>query len=146
MFRREPPSPPSATAPSSPSASERGRSATLIATGTRFEGTLLGKTDVLVEGELVGDAKLDANLTIGAGGRAEGTLEATAVRIAGKVIGNVRGRERVEILPSGALEGDVSSAKFVIAEGAFFKGRVEMGGAERESGEKKGGAEGRKGA
>ncbi|MFN7940472.1 MAG: polymer-forming cytoskeletal protein [Thermoanaerobaculia bacterium] len=118
----------------------------MIATGTRFEGTLLGKSDVLVEGELVGDAKLDAHLTIGPGGRAEGALEATAVRIAGKVVGNVRGRERVEILPSGALEGDVSAAKFVIAEGAFFKGRVEMGDGEREVGEKKAGNEAKKGA
>jgi len=50
------------------------------------------------------------------------------VRIGGRVTGNVHGREKVEILPSGRLEGDVAAPRVVLAEGAFFKGKVEMTG------------------
>ena len=46
----------------------------------------------------------------------------------GRVVGNVQGDEKVEILPTGRLEGDVSAPRVVLAEGAFFKGKVEMTG------------------
>ena len=104
---------------------------TLLAPGSRFVGDLLGSTEVLIEGELEGGVRLDANLTIGAEGCVKGEVEARCVRVAGKVVGNVRGRERVEVLGSGALEGDVAAPRVVIAEGAFFKGRVEMTGTEK---------------
>ena len=44
------------------------------------------------------------------------------------MLGNIRGIERVEVLASGSLEGDVAAPRVVIAEGAFFKGKVEMTG------------------
>jgi cytoskeletal protein CcmA (bactofilin family) len=112
---------------------------THIAPGSRFVGELLGATEVLVDGELEGSIRLDGNLTIGSEGRVQGEVEARCVRIAGKVVGNVRGRERVEVLGSGALEGDVGAPRVVISEGAYFKGRVEMTGSEKtepESGER----------
>ena len=48
--------------------------------------------------------------------------------IAGKVVGDVSATERVELLPSGSLEGNIRAPKIVIAEGAQFKGSVDMGG------------------
>jgi len=50
------------------------------------------------------------------------------VRISGRVTGNVAATDRVEVAASGILEGDIAAPRIVIAEGAFFKGRVEMRG------------------
>ncbi len=46
--------------------------------------------------------------------------------VAGQVIGNIIGRESVDIQASGKLEGDVKAPRVAVADGAFFKGRVEM--------------------
>ena len=58
----------------------------------------------------------------------EGPVSAPVVRISGRVTGNVAASDRVEVAASGILEGDIAAPRIVIAEGAFFKGRVEMRG------------------
>jgi cytoskeletal protein CcmA (bactofilin family) len=75
-----------------------------------------------------GDLQVDGVVTVGAEGKVRGEVVARVVKVGGRVVGNVRGGERVEVLQSGSLEGDVAAPRVTIAEGAFFKGRVEMGG------------------
>ena len=101
---------------------------TLIAAGTRITGEVSGPTEVHVEGEVDGDVRVDGTVVVGAEGKVKGEIRARTVRVGGKVAGNLRGSERVEVLPSGSTEGDISAPRVVIAEGAFFKGKVEMGG------------------
>lgn len=101
---------------------------TVIATGTKLAGTLTGSTDILVDGELDGGIDISAAIVVGEGGRVKGNLSGRTARVAGKVVGNVSGTELVELLPSGAVEGNLTAARVVIAEGAFFKGQVEMSG------------------
>jgi cytoskeletal protein CcmA (bactofilin family) len=48
------------------------------------------------------------------------------VRVAGQVVGNVTGAERVEVNAAGSVEGDIAAPRVVIAEGAFFKGKIDM--------------------
>jgi len=131
MFRREtePPRfiPPSSSRETVP-AGERRRQTTLIAPGTLVTGRISGATEVLVEGDVEGDLQVDGVVTVGAEGKVRGEIFARVVKIGGRVTGNVRGGERVEVLPTGSLEGDVAAPRVTIAEGAFFKGRVEMGG------------------
>jgi cytoskeletal protein CcmA (bactofilin family) len=109
-------------APSSPAAT------THIAPGAKITGEVNGTSDLVVDGELEGQVRLESNVTIGAEGRVQGDIVARSVRIGGRVVGNVQGHEKVEILPSGRLEGDVAAPRVVLAEGAFFKGKVEMTG------------------
>ena len=108
--------------PSSPAAT------THIAPGAKITGEVNGTSDLVVDGELEGQVRLESNVTIGAEGRVQGDIVARSVRIGGRVVGNVQGHEKVEILPSGRLEGDVAAPRVVLAEGAFFKGKVEMTG------------------
>ena len=137
IFRREdePRPHPAGSAPHStpPSPTERRPSAaagahTHIAPGAKIAGQVTGSCDLLVDGELEGQVRLDSHVTIGAEGRVRGDIHARTVRIGGRVAGNVHGDEKVEILPTGRLEGDVSAPRVVLAEGAFFKGKVEMTG------------------
>ncbi|MDY7093287.1 MAG: polymer-forming cytoskeletal protein [Acidobacteriota bacterium] len=138
IFRRDNPSPESSTPPRPrpprdvPSPAAR-KGPTHIAAGSRVVGEITGDTEVLVDGQLEGRIQLDSSVTIGREGQVKGEVEAMAVRIEGTVHGNVRGRERVEVLATGSLEGDISAARVVIAEGAFFKGGVDMNSAGRSS-------------
>jgi cytoskeletal protein CcmA (bactofilin family) len=137
IFRREstPPSP-GASAAGSSEASHSAHSAssankrrlTHIAQGTRLTGEVTGATELLVEGELRGEVRVDSTVTIGADGVVEGPITAPVVRVSGRVVGNVLATDRVEVFPSGYLEGDIAAPRVVIAEGAFFKGKVEMRG------------------
>lgn len=101
---------------------------TRIASGTRVTGEISGSTELLIEGEVDGRIRLDGRAVIGQGGGVKGEIDARSVLVAGRVEGPVRGSERVEVGASGRLEGDIAAPRVTIAEGAFFKGKVEMGG------------------
>jgi cytoskeletal protein CcmA (bactofilin family) len=101
---------------------------THIVAGSRVVGEISGGAGVRIDGELEGRVVIDHTVLVGPQGKVQGSLEAGSIEVGGRVEGNLRGREKVEITPTGSLEGDISAPRVVIAEGAFFKGQVEMGG------------------
>ncbi len=130
IFRKDNPSsaPASPGGPSASSSSSQRRRLTHVAPGTRLKGEVTGSTELLIDGEVEGEVRLDAAVTVGAEGSVVGPVTAPTVRIAGRVVGNVTASDRVEVAPTGSLEGDVAAPRIVISEGAFFKGSVEMKG------------------
>lgn len=104
-----------------------------LALGSRVEGAITGSADWLVDGELVGSLQLEGRATIGSSGKVLGTVAARTVRIAGRVEGDVVATERVEVVASGHLEGNITAKRVIIAEGAFFKGSVAMAAPEPKS-------------
>ena len=128
IFRRENASSPAASGgPSEPAGSQK-RRLTHVAPGTRVRGEVTGPTELLIEGEVECEIRLDATVTVGAEGAVQGPIFAPVVRVGGRVMGNVAASDRVEVAPSGSVEGDISAPRIIIAEGAFFRGRVEMKG------------------
>jgi cytoskeletal protein CcmA (bactofilin family) len=125
IFHRGTPPAPATSGPSDPGSR---RHLTHIAAGTLLHGAVTGSTELLIEGEVHGEVRVDAMVTVGAEGVVEGPVSAPVVRVSGRVTGNVAASDRVEVSPSGILEGDIAAPRIVIAEGAFFKGRVEMRG------------------
>src|SRR5207247_9133488 len=65
-------------------------------------------------------------LTIRPNGKSKARLYATAIVIAGDVHGHVYAKERVEIAPTVRLNGDIAAPRITIADGAHFKGSVDM--------------------
>jgi cytoskeletal protein CcmA (bactofilin family) len=129
IFRRETTSdsPAGSGAPAeSASGSSPKRRLTHIAAGTRLHGEISGATEVLVDGEVAGEVRVEAPVVVGAEGVVEGPISAPAVRVGGRVVGDVQATDRVEVLATGSLEGNISAPRVVISEGAFFKGRIEM--------------------
>ena len=88
---------------------------------------ITGSASLIVEGEVNGRVQLENEVSVGREGLVTGEIDARAVRIGGRVRGNIRGADMIEILQTGSVEGDVRSPRVVIADGAFFKGKVEMG-------------------
>ena len=101
------------------------------------KGELTGTEDLTIDGRVEGKIELkDHNLTIGPNGKIKADVYAKSIVITGEVLGNAFASERVEITNSGVLKGDIVSPRIVIADGAQFKGSVDMdktGGGARDN-------------
>jgi cytoskeletal protein CcmA (bactofilin family) len=100
---------------------------TYLGPKVRFTGELSGDEDVVFDGTGEGRVALARSFRVGSHGNVHAEVSARVVVIGGTVVGNVAATERVEILPTGVLEGNIRAPKIVIAEGAKFKGSVDMG-------------------
>jgi cytoskeletal protein CcmA (bactofilin family) len=112
---------------SSPSSSAGGK-ATHITEGVKFKGQISGRAEIVIDGEVEGRLDVQAAVVVGPNGKVNGDIVAKSVSVGGKVLGNVKASETFELQASGRIEGDVTAPRVVIAEGAFFKGNVEMTG------------------
>ena len=98
-----------------------------IGPSIQIKGELQGNEDLTIDGRVEGKIELrDHNLTIGPNGKIKADLHANTIVIAGDVQGNAYAKERVEIAPTGRLNGDIASPRITIADGAHFKGSVDM--------------------
>jgi cytoskeletal protein CcmA (bactofilin family) len=92
-----------------------------------IKGELNGSEDLTIEGQVEGTIQLrDHVLTIGANGKIKAQVFAKAVIVLGEVTGNVTASEKVEIKDNGSVDGDIVSPRVAIAEGAHFRGSVDM--------------------
>ena len=110
---------------------------TYIAPGAKIQGEISGKTEVVIDGELEGQVKLNQLVTVGSQGLVKGEIHAKEVCVSGKVLGNIVGHDRVEVMATGSVEGDIVAPRVTVADGAFLKGKVEMtstGGGDKSSG------------
>src|SRR5918992_3798725 len=131
-----PPAPTPAAAPSAsvgnaPAASEPrtqlGRDMVNIGKSVVIKGELSGSEDLTIEGQVDGRIDLKGNvLTIGPNGKIKAEIFAKAVVVLGEVTGNVNASEKVDIRDNGSVDGDIASPRVAIAEGAHFRGSVDM--------------------
>ena len=92
-----------------------------------IKGELNGSEDLTVEGYVEGRVELrDHVLTIGPNGRIKAEVFAKAVIVLGEITGNVTASEKVDIRDKGSVDGDIISPRVAIAEGAHFRGSVDM--------------------
>ena len=92
-----------------------------------IKGELNGSEDLTVEGHVEGKIELrDHVLTIGPNGKIKAQVFAKAVIVLGEVNGNVTATEKVDIRDGGSVDGDIISPRVAIAEGAHFRGSVDM--------------------
>ncbi len=92
-----------------------------------IKGELNGSEDLTVEGHVEGRIELkDHVLTIGPHGRIKAEIHAKSVIILGEVTGNILASEKVDIRDNGSVDGDIVAPRVAIAEGAHFRGSVDM--------------------
>src|SRR5215217_5406471 len=103
------------------------RSAVNIGKSVVIKGELNGSEDLTIEGQVEGKIELkDHVLTIGPNGKIKAQVFAKAVIVLGEVNGNVTASEKVDIRDGGSVDGDIISPRVAIAEGAHFRGSVDM--------------------
>jgi len=92
-----------------------------------IKGELNGSEDLTIEGHVEGTIQLREHvLTIGPNGRIKAQVFAKSVIVLGEVHGNVTASDKVDIRDNGSVEGDLIAPRIAIAEGAHFKGTVDM--------------------
>jgi cytoskeletal protein CcmA (bactofilin family) len=92
-----------------------------------IKGELNGSEDLTIEGHVEGTIQLREHvLTIGPNGKIKAQVFAKAVIVLGEVTGNVTASEKVDIRDNGSVDGDIVSPRVAIAEGAHFRGSVDM--------------------
>ena len=98
-----------------------------------IKGEIYSDDEILVEGKIQGKINVKNRVIIGINGNVEADIDAKEVIIKGKVTGNVKGGQRVEIVPAGILHGNISSPRVVIADSGVFEGNIEMHGREEKN-------------
>ena len=92
-----------------------------------IKGELNGSEDLTIEGHVEGTIQLrDHVLTIGPNGRIKAQVFAKAVVVLGEMTGNVTASDKVDIRDNGSVDGDIVAPRVAIAEGAHFRGSVDM--------------------
>jgi len=91
------------------------------------KGELSGSEDLYLDGEVEGSIELPGHsLVIGPNGRVRANVHAKEVVVHGKVDGNLRATEKVELKKSALLNGDIFTQRIIIEDGAFFKGAIDI--------------------
>jgi cytoskeletal protein CcmA (bactofilin family) len=91
------------------------------------EGRIAGDQNLLIEGSVKGEIDLRSDLRIGPNARIEAAVHARNVLVEGSVTGDVSADSRVELVATAAVVGNIRSPKIIVAEGANFRGTVDMG-------------------
>ncbi len=138
MSPTQQPLPASATVPAAPSANRapepaklnevsRGSVAAHIGKSVMIRGELSGSEDLYLDGEVEGTIGLNQHsLVIGPNARIRANISARELIVHGRVEGNITGAERVELKKSCTLNGDISTQRIAIEDGAFFKGSIDL--------------------
>jgi cytoskeletal protein CcmA (bactofilin family) len=91
------------------------------------KGEITGNEDLHIDGSVEGLVHLeDRKLTVGASAKLTADVIAREVVVYGNVKGNLRARDRIEIKKDGSVIGDLTTARIMIEDGAYFKGSIEI--------------------
>src|SRR5438552_15987858 len=101
-----------------------------------IKGEISGNEDLLIDGSVEGLIQLDERrLTVGATAKVTADIIAREVVVYGNVKGNLRAKDRIEIKKDGSVNGDLTTSRIMIEDGAYFKGSIEIDKSpEKESG------------
>ena len=116
---------PSAT-PTAPSSI--GRMTSYLGPGLHIKGEIIGNEDLKLDCKVEGLISIGGfRLTVGPSAHLNADIVAREAVISGEVNGDIRACDRIEIMKSASIVGDVSTGKITIEEGAYFNGGVEIG-------------------
>ena len=97
-----------------------------VSSGIRIKGEISGRGDLFWDGVLEGKIQIaDGSFTVGRNARVNAEIEAREIIIYGEVKGALKG-ERVQILSTGSVTGDMETNRIVIEDGAMLRSKVQV--------------------
>ncbi len=105
-----------------------------IAAELAIDGKIEGVGNVRIAGRFKGDVHVQGNLTLDQGAHLTGQVKARHVIVSGELHGNIESAQRVELLESGVLVGDLKAGSLTVAAGSHMRGQVEFGWDEKGEG------------
>jgi cytoskeletal protein CcmA (bactofilin family) len=118
---------PSYDTPRRTSSTSESEKESVIAAGLTIEGKIEGAGSVRIAGNFQGDVHVKGNLTIEPGAKLTGGVRAATVIIGGELEGNIDQAQRVELLQSGVLNGNLNAGSLTVAAGSRMRGQAEFG-------------------
>jgi len=116
-------SPATTLRPGSPTA----RNLSFLGPSLEIKGRISGEEDLQIDCKVEGPIALQGQkLIAGRSAQLHSEIAAREVVVYGKIQGNVRAQDRVEIKKDGSVLGDITTARISIEDGAYFKGRIEI--------------------
>jgi cytoskeletal protein CcmA (bactofilin family) len=100
---------------------------TFFGPNVTIDGKITGNEPVLIEGTVRGGINLAGDLRVGTKARIEAKVHAKNVTVEGKITGDITADDRVELVASATVDGNIKAPKIIVAEGARFRGSVDMG-------------------
>jgi cytoskeletal protein CcmA (bactofilin family) len=133
LFSKEPPPPrpPVRTDPATGTTSTF--NGTYLGPDVVIDGAISGSEAIIIEGTVRGKINLSSDLQIGTRARVEATVHAKNVTVEGKLMGDLSADDRVELVLTATVDGNIKAPKIIVAEGAKFRGSVDMGSAKPTS-------------
>ena len=104
---------------------------TVIGSSIVIDGEISGDEDLVVQGTVKGKISLKESLYVESSGVVEADIETQNVEVSGKVTGNINASDKVELKTDCRVIGDIKAPRILIADGASFKGNVDMDMKER---------------
>lgn len=104
---------------------------TVIGSGIVIDGEISGDEDLVIQGTVKGKIAVKESLIIEGSGVVEADIETQNLEIAGQVTGNIVASDKVELKSECRVIGDIKAPRILIADGASFKGNVDMDVARR---------------
>ncbi len=98
--------------------------------GSRFEGLVVLRGPGRIDGDVRGQIVASDQLWIGEAARIDASIDASEVVIAGRVTGEVRARQRIELLAGARVTGTLTAPKVRCADGAHLDGSLRTGAPE----------------
>ena len=99
---------------------------TLVNLAAQAVGEITGDEDLVIQGTVKGKIQLKESLYVESSGVVEADIETQNVDVSGQVTGNITASDKVELKTQCRVIGDIKAPRVVMAEGAKFKGAVEM--------------------
>ncbi|MFQ5812536.1 MAG: polymer-forming cytoskeletal protein [Anaerolineae bacterium] len=106
-----------------------GQVETVVGPTTNFKGTVQNDGGLRVDGVFEGMVETGGNLIVGEEAKVMADIVAYNVSVAGSIKGNIKAN-RVEVLSTGRVWGDIAVKSFLVDEGGFIRGEIIMEGAE----------------
>ena len=100
--------------------------ANVIGSSIVIDGEITGDEDLVIQGTVKGKITLKESLFVEGSGVVEADIETNNIEVSGQVTGNIVATDKVEITAGGRAVGDIKAPRILIADGAIFKGNVDM--------------------
>ena len=99
---------------------------TVVGANVKLSGTLQDVNDIAIHGSIEGEVISEKNVLIAETASVKGPVSAQIITVAGKVNGSITAWQKIEILPTGKVQGNITTRELIIRSGAIFNGRSRM--------------------
>ena len=99
---------------------------TIIGAGITIDGELTSDEDIVVHGTVRGKLSAKDGVSVEQGGVVETDITNGPLTVTNAVTSNIHSSDRVDLQPGARVVGNVKATRITIADGAQFKGNVDM--------------------